>query len=664
MTSRTSLANAVRALAMDAVQRANSGHPGMPMGMADMAEVLWNDHLRHNPADPTWANRDRFVVSNGHGSMLLYALLHLSGYDLPMDELKNFRQLHSKTPGHPEFGITPGVETTTGPLGQGLANAVGMALAERLLAAEFNREGFDVVDHQTYVFTGDGCLMEGISHEVCSLAGTLGLGKLIVLYDDNNISIDGEVPGWFADDTAQRFEAYGWQVVRNVDGHNPEEVDLALRSAREDGSRPTLIQCKTLIGFGSPNKQGTEATHGAPLGEAEIAATREHIGWPHAPFDIPDQIRQGWDARAKGASAQSEWESLMDAYRQAHPQLAAEFERRLRDERPAGFDEFCSEQLQRIQAAAEQVATRKASLQALNLLGPKLPELLGGSADLTGSNLTLFKGAKSVLPGEVSGQYIYYGVREFGMSAIMNGLVLHGGFIPYGGTFLTFSDYARNAVRMAALMKQGSIFVYTHDSIGLGEDGPTHQPVEHVASLRLIPNLETWRPCDAVETFAAWQRAIARRKGPTSLALTRQNTPPQPRDPAQLNDIQRGGYILQDCDNPQAILLASGSEIGLVVAAAQQLRTAGVGVRVVSVPCLELFQAQDQAYRDSVLTPAVKARLAVEAGVPDSWWRLVGDGGDVIGMTTFGESAPAGELFEFFGFTVENIVERMKSLLG
>ena len=665
MTSRTTLANAIRALAMDAVQKANSGHPGMPMGMADMAEVLWNDYLKHNPSDPSWPDRDRFVVSNGHGSMLLYALLHLSGYDLPMEELKNFRQMNSKTPGHPEFGITPGVETTTGPLGQGLANAVGMALGERLMAAEFNRDALNIVDHYTYVFTGDGCLMEGISHEACSLAGTLGLGKLIVLYDDNNISIDGEVPGWFADDTGGRFEAYGWQVIRNVDGHNPEEVKLALQSAREDAERPTLIQCKTLIGFGSPNKQGTESTHGAPLGDGEIAATRQHIGWPHPPFEIPADVKTGWDARERGAAAQSEWQGLFDRYAKAHPELAAEFRRRMSGELPDDFGAACAAELQRIQDAAETVATRKASLQALNVLGPKLPELLGGSADLTGSNLTLFKDAKGVTPDDVSGQYIYYGVREFGMSAIMNGLALHGGFIPYGGTFLTFADYARNAVRMAALMNQGSIFVYTHDSIGLGEDGPTHQPIEHVASLRLIPNLETWRPCDAVETFAAWQHSIARRNGPTALALTRQNVPANERTADQLAAIERGGYALVDGgETPQAVIMASGSEVELAVKAAAQLGEKGMPVRVVSVPCLDRFMAQDKAWRDSVIPPSVKARLAIEAGVPDSWWRLVGDHGDVVGMTTYGESAPAGELFKHFGFTVDNVVSRMESLLG
>ncbi len=664
MTSRTSLANAVRALSMDAVQRANSGHPGMPMGMADIAEVLWNDVLRHNPADPDWVNRDRFVVSNGHGSMLLYALLHLAGYDLPMSELENFRQLHSKTPGHPEFGITPGVETTTGPLGQGLANAVGMALGEKLLAAEFNRDGFDVVDHHTYVFCGDGCLMEGISHEACSLAGTLGLGKLIVFYDDNNISIDGEVPGWFTDDTAARFEAYGWQVIRNVDGHNPAEIAAAVQSARDDQTQPTLIQCKTIIGFGSPNKAGTEATHGAALGEDEVAATRANIGWPHPPFEIPAEIRDAWDARDAGAEAQREWNELLARYRDAHPQLAEEFERRLAGRMPEGYADFAQAQLAAVQAAADNIATRKASLNALNLLGPRLPELLGGSADLTGSNLTLFKGAKEVRPGDVSGQYIYYGVREFGMSAIVNGLALHGGFIPYCGTFLTFSDYARNAVRMAALMNQGSIFVYTHDSIGLGEDGPTHQPIEHVASLRLIPNLQTWRPCDATETLASWLIAIERRQAPTALALTRQNVPPQPRDAQQLADIGRGGYVLRDADNPQAILMASGSEVGLAVEAAAQLAEAGIAVRVVSMPCIEQFRAQDAAYREQVLPPAIRARLAVEAGVPDSWWRLVGDGGDVIGMNSFGESAPAGALFKHFGFTAENVADRVKSLLA
>ena len=665
MTSRTNLANAVRALAMDAVQQANSGHPGMPMGMADMAEVLWNDYLQHNPADPAWPNRDRFVVSNGHGSMLLYSLLHLSGYDLPLQELKDFRQMGSKTPGHPEHGLTPGVETTTGPLGQGLANAVGMALAERLLGAEFNRDGHAIVDHHTYVFTGDGCLMEGISHEVCSLAGTLGLGKLIVLYDDNNISIDGEVPGWFADDTAARFESYGWQVIRNVDGHQSGEVDLAIESAREDLDRPTLIQCKTLIGFGSPNKQNTEGAHGAPLGAEEIAATRANIGWPHAAFEIPSDVKKGWDARDRGAKIQSAWQTRFDQYAAAHPALAAEFKRRMAGELPQNFAALCQTELQRLQDAAENIATRKASLNALNVLGPALPEFIGGSADLTGSNLTLWKGAKSVTPDDVSGQYIYYGVREFGMSAIMNGLALYGGFIPYGGTFLTFSDYARNAVRMAALMKQRSIFVYTHDSIGLGEDGPTHQPVEHVASLRLIPNLQTWRPCDAVETFATWQAAIERKDGPTAMALTRQNVPPNPRSAQQLSDIARGGYVLIDGGNaPQAIIMASGSEVGLVVAAAKTLGEAGVAVRVVSIPCLERFMSQDAAYRESVLPAAVAPRLAVEAGVPDSWWRLVGGQGDVIGMTTYGESAPAEQLFKHFGFTVENIVERMNSLLG
>lgn len=660
MTSRTNLANAIRALAMDAVQKAKSGHPGMPMGMADMAEVLWNDHLRHNPADPNWVDRDRFVVSNGHGSMLLYSLLHLTGYDLPLEELINFRQMGSKTPGHPEYGYTPGVETTTGPLGQGIANAVGMALAERLLAAEFNRVGHDVVDHYTYAFTGDGCLMEGISHEVCSLAGTLALGKLIVLYDDNNISIDGEVPGWFTDDTAGRFESYGWQVIRNVDGHDPAEVELAIKTAREDTEQPTLIQCKTLIGCGSPNKQNTSGAHGAPLGDEEIAATRANIGWAHPAFEIPDEVYKGWDARDKGAAVQSDWQVRFDTYAAEHPHLAEEFKRRMAGELPGDFARQCGDELQRIQDAAENVATRKASLQTLNVLGPGLPELLGGSADLTGSNLTLFDGAKSVTPGDVDGQYIYYGVREFGMSAIMNGIALHGGFIPYGGTFLTFSDYARNAVRMAALMNQRSIFVYTHDSIGLGEDGPTHQPVEHVASLRLIPNLETWRPCDAVETFATWQAAIQRHNGPTAMALTRQGVPPNPRSAQQLADIARGGYVLLDGgEQPDAIILSSGSEIGLAVEAA---KASDLNVRVVSVPCMDRFLQQDQSYRDSVIPPGVKRRLAVEAGVPDSWWRLVGDAGDVIGMTTYGESAPADELFQHFGFTVDNLLARLNAL--
>lgn len=665
MASRTDLANAVRALAMDAVQRANSGHPGMPMGMADLAEVLWNDFLRHNPADPAWPNRDRFVVSNGHGSMLLYAVLHLAGYELSMDELRNFRQLHSKTPGHPEHGLTPGVETTTGPLGQGLANAVGMALAEQLLASRFNRADFEIVDHHTYVFAGDGCLMEGISHEACSLAGTWGLGKLIVLYDDNNISIDGEVPGWFTDDTAQRFEAYNWQVIRNVDGHNSEEIATAIAAARDETGKPTLIQCKTLIGCGSPNKQGTASTHGAALGDAEIAATREHIGWPHAPFEIPAAVRQGWDARAKGAQSQASWDALFAAYRNAHPELASEFLRRISGELPAGFVESCQAALRDFQASDEAPATRKASLQSLNILGPQLPELLGGSADLTGSNLTLWKGAKEVLPGALDGQYIYYGVREFGMSAIANGLALHGGFIPYTGTFLTFSDYARNALRMAALMRQRNIFVYTHDSIGLGEDGPTHQSIEHLASLRLIPNLEVWRPGDATETLASWQRAITRRDGPTALALSRQGMPAQPRSPEQLNQIDRGGYVLwEPGDTPRGVFLASGSELGLAVKAAQLMSERGVPMRVVSVPCIERFSSQDQTYRDTVLPATLRARVAVEAGVAASWWRLVGDAGDVVAMHTYGESAPAEALFEYFGFTVDKLVERMESLLA
>jgi transketolase len=661
---RRQLANAIRALAMDAVEAAKSGHPGMPMGMADIAEALWRDTLRHNPADPRWPDRDRFVVSNGHGSMLLYALLHLSGYDLPLDELKRFRQLHSKTPGHPEYGLTPGVETTTGPLGQGLANAVGMALAERRLAAEFNRPGHTVVDHHTYVFVGDGCLMEGVSHEACSLAGTLGLGKLIVLYDDNGISIDGQVRGWFADDTPARFEGYGWQVIRDVDGHNGDAVRAAIAQARAETARPSLICCRTVIGFGAPHKAGTAACHGSPLGAEEIAAARAALGWPYGPFEIPAEIYQAWDARARGAAQQADWQARFDRYAAEHPQLAAEFRRRMAGELPAGFAGQAQAIVERFQAEAKDVASRQASQLALDAFGPLLPELLGGSADLTESNLTHWRGAQALDGAHPAGQHLHYGVREFGMSAVMNGLALHGGVLPYGGTFLVFSDYARNALRMAALMRQRVVYVLTHDSIGLGEDGPTHQPVEQLASLRLIPGLDVWRPCDAAETAVAWAQAL-QGAGPTALALSRQKLPHQARDAAQLAAVARGGYVLADGDGaPQVILIGSGSEVALVQAARERLAAQGIVARVVSMPCLERFAAQDAAYRDSVLPPAVTARVAVEAGVPDGWWRYVGSSGRVIGMERFGESAPAAELFEYFGFTVQAVVDAAQAALA
>ena len=663
MPTRRELANAIRALSMDAVQQANSGHPGAPMGMADIAEVLWNDFLRHNPANPAWFNRDRFVLSNGHGSMLIYALLHLSGYDLTIDDIKAFRQLHSKTPGHPEYGYTPGVETTTGPLGQGLANAVGMALAEKVLAAQFNRPGHEIVDHYTYVFLGDGCLMEGISHEACSLAGTFKLGKLICIYDDNGISIDGKVEGWFTDDTPARFEAYGWHVVRNVDGHDPEAVRRAIEEARAVTDKPSLICCKTVIGYGAPNAAGTHGVHGAPLGAEEIAAAREFLNWPYPPFEIPAEIYQAYDARARGRELEQEWQSRYQAYKAAYPELAAEFERRLNKELPAAWEELVQQAVREADRAAADVATRKASESALNVLGPHLPELIGGSADLTGSNNTWWKGSKAVSGEDAGGNYIHYGVREFGMSAIMNGLALHGGFIPYGGTFLVFSDYARNAVRMAALMKQRSIFVYTHDSIGLGEDGPTHQPIEHVASLRLIPNLSVWRPCDAVETLVAWQAAIERKDGPTALLL--QNLPHQTRTGEQLQAIRRGGYVLRDCDGePEAILIATGSEVALAVAAAEELAGQGCRVRVVSMPSTDTFEAQDQAYRDAVLPPQVEARVVIEAGSPDIWYKYVGFRGRIIGIDRFGESAPAGELFKYFGFTAERVAATVRELLA
>ena len=664
-TNRFELANAIRALAMDGVQKANSGHPGMPMGMADIAEVLWNDYLSHNPVDPSWANRDRFVVSNGHGSMLVYALLHLAGYDLPIEELKNFRQLHSKTPGHPEYGITPGVETTTGPLGQGIANAVGMALAERLLAARFNRDGYNIVDHMTYAFTGDGCLMEGISHEACSLAGTLGLGKLVLLYDDNNISIDGEVHGWFRDDTPARFEAYGWQVIRNVDGHNPNEIKKAIDTARATQDKPTLICCKTVIGFGSPNKQGKESSHGAPLGDAEIKLAREQLGWPHGPFEIPDHVRAGWDAREKGRAAQQKWSQLFSDYGTKYPEDAAEFSRRMAGELPADWAERAAAIVAEAAKVDKPVATRKASKNVLDGLAAALPELVGGSADLSESNCTDFKGHKSLRRGALDGNYINYGVREFGMSAILNGMALHGGVVPFGGTFLTFSDYARNALRMAALMRIRSIFVYTHDSIGLGEDGPTHQSVEHVSSLRLIPHLQTWRPADQFETAIAWQAAIERKDGPTTLVLTRQNLAAQAHPEQHFSDARRGGYVLwEPASAPQAILIATGSEVQLAVDAAKKLGEQGKAVRVVSMPCAELFLKQDAAYRESVLPKKLKKRLAVEAGVSIYWRAFTGDEGEVIGIDTYGESAPLAAVMKHFGFTVENVVAKCEVLLS
>tara|TARA_R110000787_G_scaffold123580_5_gene234598 strand:- start:888 stop:2885 length:1998 start_codon:yes stop_codon:yes gene_type:complete len=665
MSHRPDLANAIRALAMDAVQKANSGHPGMPMGMADIAEVLWNDYLSHDPNDPNWFNRDRFVVSNGHGSMLLYALLHLTGYDLSIDDLKNFRQLHSKTPGHPELGLTPGVETTTGPLGQGLGNAVGMAIAERVLAAQFNRENFPLVDHHTYVFVGDGCLMEGISHEACSLAGVLGLGKLIVLYDDNSISIDGEVHDWFGDDTPARFESYGWEVVRNVNGHDAAEVATALDTARASADKPTLICCKTIIGFGSPNKQGKESSHGAPLGADEIALARETLKWPHEPFHIPNEIRASWDARVAGAERSTRWKALFKDYALAHPELAGEFMRRTEGRLPENWAEIAGEALSTLAANDAPVATRKASQNVLNIIAPKLPEMLGGSADLTGSNLTLWKGAEPSGAGNAAGNYLYYGVREFGMAAAMNGIALHGGLIPFGGTFLVFSDYARNAVRMAALMKLRSIFVFTHDSIGLGEDGPTHQAVEHVSSLRLIPNMETWRPADAYETALAWRAAIERTDGPAVLALSRQNLPPQRHDDGHIEGVLRGGYVLHEPDTaPQALIIATGSEVSLAMDAVRKLAAEGKAVRVVSMPCAERFLRQDASYRESVLPKDLKARLAVEAGVTLYWRGFVGDAGEVMGVDSFGESAPALAVFEHFGLTVDGVVAAVERLLG
>lgn len=649
---------------MDAVQEAKSGHPGAPMGMADIAEVLWNDFLRHDPADPQWPDRDRFVLSNGHGSMLLYALLHLSGYDLTRDDLRQFRQMHAKTPGHPEYGMTPGVETTTGPLGQGLANAVGMALAERVLAAQFNRDDFPVVDHATYAFVGDGCLMEGISHEVCSLAGTWQLGKLIVFYDDNGISIDGRVEGWFTDDTPARFEAYGWQVVRNVDGHDADAVREAILVARAETHRPTLICCKTVIGFGAPNKQGSESVHGAPLGPDEVAAARERLGWPYAPFEIPDEVAAGWDARARGHKLSGRWRALFERYRHAHPELAREFERRVAGDLPADWSDRCEAALAEVVAQGASLATRQSSQKALERMGPCLPELIGGSADLTHSNLTHWSGSVAFSAEQPAGNTLSYGVREFGMAAINNGLALHGGFIPFGATFLVFSDYARNALRMAALMRQRNLFVFTHDSIGLGEDGPTHQPVEHLASLRLIPNLRVWRPCDAVESQVAWQQAIEYRQGPTVLVFSRQSCPHQTRNATQIALIRRGGYILRDTPGtPDALLLATGSEIGLAMDAAERLAASGVAVRVVSMPCAEAFEAQDADYRAHVLPAAVTRRVAVEAAHPLYWKAYVGLQGRVVGLDRFGESAPAGTLMTYFGFTVDNVVATVQDLL-
>ena len=663
MSSRKELANAIRALSMDAVQKANSGHPGAPMGMADIAEVLWRDYLNHNPTNPHWADRDRFVLSNGHGSMLIYSLLHLTGYDLPMRELENFRQLHSKTPGHPEYGYTPGVETTTGPLGQGIANAVGFAIAERTLAAQFNRPGHDIVDHHTYAFMGDGCMMEGISHEVCSLAGTLKLGKLTAFYDDNGISIDGHVDGWFTDDTALRFEAYGWHVVRNVDGHNPDAIKAAIEEARQVTDKPSLLMCKTVIGFGSPNKAGTHDVHGAALGAAEVAATREALGWKYAAFEIPQDIYAQWDAKEAGQAKEAAWNDKFAAYARAFPELAAEFKRRMNGELPADWKADAKAFVEKLQANPANIASRKASQNALEAFGKVLPEFLGGSADLAPSNLTLWSGSKA-LNVEPAGNYIHYGVREFGMTAITNGIALHGGFLPYSATFLMFVEYARNAVRMAALMKLRNVFVYTHDSIGLGEDGPTHQPVEQLASLRVTPNMSTWRPCDQVESAVAWQYGIERNDGPTTLVFSRQNLTQQPRTAEQLANVYRGGYVLKDCaGTPDVILIATGSEVGITVEAADKLTAAGRKVRVVSMPSTDAFDKQDAAYRESVLPAAVTARVAVEAGIADYWYKYVGLNGAIVGMTTFGESAPAEQLFAEFGFTVDNVVAKAQALL-
>jgi transketolase len=667
MATRNDLCNAIRALAMDAVQKANSGHPGMPMGMAEIAETLWRLHLRHNPGNPGWVNRDRFVISNGHGSMLLYALLHLAGYDLPIEELRNFRQLHSRTPGHPEHGLTPGVETTTGPLGQGISNAVGMALAERVLAAEFNRPGFDIVDHRTYVFLGDGCMMEGVSHEACALAGTLKLGKLIAIYDDNGISIDsekGKIDSWFSDDTPKRFEAYGWNVIRGVDGHDSDAIDRAIRAAQADKDRPSLICCRTIIAKGAPNKANTGAAHGAPLGADEIAATRSNIGWNHAPFEIPADVRAAWDARARGAELEADWNRRFDGYAKAFPKEALELRRRMAGELPADWPMRKQAIIDKVIAQAETIATRKASQNAIEALGPVLPELIGGSADLAGSNLTMWSGSKPVAKGG-GGNYLFFGVREFGMCAIANGIALHGGFIPYAATFLVFSDYARNALRMAALMKQRVVCVFTHDSVGLGEDGPTHQPIEHASALRIIPNMDVWRPCDTTETAVAWLAAIARSDGPSSLLLSRQNLPFQSRDPTSIAGIGKGGYVLAEAPGgkPAVILIATGSEVSLAVAARDALASQGIAARVVSMPSTNVFDRQDRAYQAAVLPPAVP-RIAIEAGVSDFWRKYVGLEGEVIGIDRFGESAPAGAVFKLLGLTVDNIVGRARALVA
>lgn len=663
MPSRKELANAIRALSMDAVQKANSGHPGAPMGMADIAEVLWRSHLKHNPNNPKWADRDRFILSNGHGSMLLYSLLHLSGYDLSIDDLKNFRQLHSRTPGHPEYGYAPGVETTTGPLGQGITNAVGMAIAEKAMAEQFNQPGHDIVDHYTYAFMGDGCLMEGISHEACSLAGTLQLGKLIAFWDDNGISIDGHVEGWFTDDTVKRFEAYGWHVIPAVDGHSPEAINAAIEAAKAETGKPTLICCRTIIGYGSPNKSGSHDCHGSPLGNDEIAAARAFLKWDHAPFVIPADIAAEWNGQEKGAKLESDWAAKFAAYEAAHPALAAEFKRRTAGELPANWAADSAKIIETLQANPAKIATRKASQNALEAFGKLLPEFMGGSADLAPSNLTMWSGSKSLTNDDASGNYIHYGVREFGMSAIMNGIALHGGFIPYGATFLMFMEYARNALRMAALMKQRSIFVYTHDSIGLGEDGPTHQPVEQIASLRLTPNMSAWRPCDQVESAIAWKHAIERTDGPTSLIFSRQNLAQMDRSAQQLADTAKGGYVLKDCaGTPELILIATGSEVELAVAAYEQLTAKGRAVRVVSLPSTDVFDAQSAEYKESVLPSSVTKRVAIEAGIADYWYKYVGFGGKIIGMRSFGESAPAELLFKEFGFTVENVVATAESL--
>ncbi len=664
MPTRRDLANAIRALSMDAVQQAKSGHPGAPMGMADIAEVLWNDFMQHNPSNPEWLNRDRFVLSNGHGSMLIYSLLHLSGYDLSIDDLKNFRQLHSKTAGHPEYGYAPGVETTTGPLGQGITNAVGMALAEKTLAAQFNQEGHEIIDHNTYTFLGDGCLMEGISHEACSLAGTLGLGKLVAFYDDNGISIDGEVEGWFTDDTPKRFESYGWQVIPAIDGHDADAIFAAIEAAKANPDQPTLICCKTIIGFGSPNKEGKEDCHGAPLGDDEIALTRKQLGWSYGPFDIPADIREEWDARDAGYDAEQIWNQNFLAYSEAHPELAAELLRRIAGDLPENFSADADAYIAQLQADGNTIASRKASQNTLNAFGPLLPEMLGGSADLAGSNLTLWSGSKGVSKDDANGNYVFYGVREFAMSAIMNGAALHGGFIPYGATFLVFMEYARNAVRMAALMKQRVLFVYTHDSIGLGEDGPTHQPIEQIPNLRLTPNLDTWRPCDTVESAVAWKSSLERTDGPAALIFSRQNLPHQDRTAEQVANVAKGGYILSDSDAaPEAIIIATGSEIGIAQEAAAHLRAQGKAIRVVSMPCTEAFERQDAAYQESVLPAAVTARVAVEAAHADYWYKYVGLQGRIVGMTTFGESAPAGQLFEMFGFTADNVAAQVSEII-